>query len=144
MNMVIKNISKETFSRYGHVIEYDSSKKENFQVILNEFDAVGWRIAVNKIDAKSVSRIARHPNTMESFEPVTGVTLIIVAPPENVDNFEVFLLDRPVCVNKNVWHATICLSEYSIVKICENVTVESEFHDYNKEIGVRVFMAGMN
>lgn len=138
MNMVIKNISKETFSRYGHVIEYDSSKKENFQVILNESGAVGWRIATMKIDAKSINRIARHPNTMESFEPLSGVTLIIVAPPENVDNFEVFLLDQPVCVYKNVWHATVCLSEHSIVKICENAKVESEHHDYNKEIGVRV------
>lgn len=142
MNKVIKNISKETFSKYGYVIEHDNNKEDNFQVILNEFEKVGWRIASSKIVAKSFNRIARHPNTMESFEPVSGVTLLVVAPPENAEDFEVFLLDRPVCLYKNVWHATICLSEYSLIKICENAEVSSEFHDFDKEIVIQVGSIG--
>jgi ureidoglycolate hydrolase len=138
LDKVIKIITRESFSPYGYVIEHDAGNKENFQVILSESGQVGWRIAVSKVVDKSLKKIARHPTTMESFEPVSGVTMIVVAPPADPENYEVFLLDKPVCVYKNTWHATICLSDYSIVKICENNTVSSEFHEFGREIGIRV------
>jgi ureidoglycolate hydrolase len=138
MNKQINNITSKNFAKYGYVIEHDSSNIEKFQVVLNEFEQVGWRIAVSKVINKSIIKIARHPNTMESFEPVAGVTLVCVALLELPEEYEIFLLDKPVCVYKNIWHATFCLSEYSILKICENVTVESEEYEFAREIKVAI------
>ena len=129
MNSSIKNINSATFSQYGYIIRYDEGRNENFQVVLRENDAAGWRIAVSKITISHVCKLARHPNSMESVAPVNGVALLCVAPPETPECHEVFLLDKPVCLYKNVWHCAFTLSEFSLVKVCENVTVHSE--EYN-------------
>jgi len=134
----IKNITSQTFGRYGFIIEHDGAGEENFQVVLSEQGAVGWRIAVNRIENKTVGKLARHPSSMESFEPVAGVTLLCVAEPDSPQDCEVFLLDRPVCLRKNTWHATMCLSAYSIVKICENAEVGSEDHELERDLQVQV------
>lgn len=123
------NITSESFSQYGYIIEYDEKKQGSFQIVLREEGMVGWRIAVSRITARNVSKLGRHPNSMESFEPVEGVTLLCAAPAESPEDFEVFLLDKPVCLHKNIWHAVFCLSEYSIVKITENLEVESEAYN---------------
>jgi ureidoglycolate hydrolase len=121
----IRHITAESFAKYGHVIEHDGRPGEGFQVVLSEWEGVGWRIAVNRITDTAAAKLARHPNSMESFEPVEGVTLLIVAATDAPQDIEVFLLDRPVCLFKDIWHATICLSEHSVVKITENLEVDS-------------------
>lgn len=125
----IQKITPKSFERYGHVIFHDHTKKESFQIVLNEFEEVGWRIAVSKITDKAIKILARHPNSMETFEPMEGVTVICVAPANNPMDYELFLLDKPVCLYKNIWHSTMSISEYSIVKICENAHVETEEYD---------------
>jgi ureidoglycolate hydrolase len=122
----IKNLNSESFKKYGYVIEHDDANPQGFQVQLNEYDAVGWRIATLKIEGRNVSKLHRHPQTMETFEPVKGVSIILAALPDAAEEYEAFLLDKPVCLFKNVWHATLTLSEYAIVKITENVSVSKE------------------
>lgn len=126
MNKTIKTIKQSEFGKYGYIIQHDSNNSDNFQVILNENEATGWRIAVSKVTSRNISTFGKHPNSMESFEPVEGTTLIYVANSESPEDYEIFLLDKPVCLFKNIWHATCCLSEYSIVKITENLRVESQ------------------
>ena len=129
MPTLIKNLSKDTFQPYGYIIEHDEANVNSFQVILTEKAAVGWRIAVSKITQRSISTLARHPGTMESFEPISGVTLLCVSLPETPEAYDIFLLDKPVCILQNTWHATMTLSEYSLVKICENNEVDSESYE---------------
>ena len=135
----IKNITKESFEKYGYVISYDANKTERFQILLSEKNSVGWRMAVSKIIGKSISKISKHPDSMESFEPLDGVTLICVALPESPEEYEVFLLDKPVCLNQNIYHATLCLSDYSIVKITENLNVGTEEYKLSKEMQFGLF-----
>lgn len=125
----IQKITPKSFEKYGRVIFHDLTKRENFQIVLNEFEKVGWRIAVSKITCKTIKKLTRHPNSMETFEPMEGVTVICVATADNPRDFELFLLDKPVCLYKNIWHATLSISEYSLVKICENAYVESKEYD---------------
>ncbi|MDK2799576.1 MAG: hypothetical protein PWP27_852 [Clostridiales bacterium] len=136
MNINIKNITAASFKKYGYVIAYDSRKSENFQIVLKESDAVGWRIAVSKIENKRIYKVARHPNSMESFEPMEGTALICVAPAESPKDFEIFLLDKPVCLFRNIWHATLTLSEHSLIKICENANVDSEEYHFENAIEI--------
>lgn len=135
MEKPIKNITPAEFKTYGYVIEHDY-KKDNFQVVLTESDELGWRIAVSKITSKSVSRFGRHPNSMESFEPMEGTTCICVAGVETPEDYEIFLLDKPVCLFKNVWHAVFCLSEFSYIKITENAVVDSKEHILDESIRI--------
>lgn len=134
----ITRLSKETFQPYGYIIEHDETLPQNFQVILTENAAVGWRIAVSKITRQSIAKISRHPHTMETFEPISGVTLLCVALPDKPEQYEIFLLDKPVCIDKNVWHATLTLSRCSTVKICENSHVDSEEYELDGTLHVVV------
>lgn len=132
----IQNINHDTFRLYGYFIEYDSQKSEGFQVVLKETGKVGWRIAVSKITKNKVRMLGKHPNSMESFEPLSGVTILLVALPETPENFEVFLLDRPVCLFPNIWHATLSLSEYSLLKVTENLEVDSDKYHFEREFEI--------
>ncbi len=136
MGKSIKNINRDTFKPYGFVIEQNSEDPKGFQIILTEAGKVGWRIAVSKLTKDVVLGMGKHPDSMESFEPVSGVTVLLVALPETPENFEVFLLDRPVCLFKNIWHATLTLSEYALVKITENLEVNSEHYQFETEYRV--------
>jgi ureidoglycolate hydrolase len=130
----IKYLNNESFKKYGNIIEFDNNGQESFQIILNEENLSGWRIAVSKITRQSIKMISRHPDSRETFEPVEGVTLLYVALPETPEKFEIFLLEKPVCIYKNIWHSTICLSEYSIIKIAENNAVGSESFKLENEL----------
>ena len=122
----IKALTEESFKQYGEIIRYNENKPELFQVILGEEKADGWRIAMKKTIAKELVNVGRHPDSRESFEPVQGVSLICVAPSDNPEALEVFLLDQPVCLYKNIWHNTISISDSSYIKITENYKVGSE------------------
>jgi len=135
----IQNINQDTFKPYGYLIEYDPGKSGTFQVVLNETEKVGWRIAVSKVMGNKVQMLGKHPNSMESFEPISGTTIFLVAQPETPENFEAFLLERSVCLYPNIWHATLSLSEYSLIKITENAAeVTTEKYYFEKEYQVLV------
>lgn len=134
MEKHVKKISKENFMPYGYLIGYDQENEDDFQVVLTESRKKGWRIAFSKIVASSIAEIARHPETMETFEPVSGITLICVSTTTNLDDYQVFLLDQPLCIKQNIWHATVCLSANSVVKIVENAEVTAEKHKIETEI----------
>ncbi len=125
---------ENAFERFGTVI--DGSTSDGFQVILTEEDAPGWRIAVRSFSARSCSALHRHPDTRESFEPLSGVALLLVAPPDDPDAWEVFLLDRPVCIHRAVWHDMVSLSARAAVKITENAQVSTERHPLKGAIRV--------
>lgn len=139
----IQPINADTFARYGKVIEYeDKPGADLFQVRVDAAEPAGWRIAVMKVTAQSFSRLNCHPNTVEAFDPVQGVSLLVVAEPERPRDFEVFLLDRPVCIDKRVWHVVLTLTASSLVKVMENLTVDSESVELPGEYSLK--MLGMD
>ena len=142
MHLKIQAITQETFGRYGYVIDHDRGS-ERFQIICSDPQPTGgWQIAVNRIANRRVDQIVCHPNTMESFEPLEGIACLILAAPEAPGSLDVFLLDRPVCIHKGVWHATLTLSEVAFVKITENVTIESKMHDLPEPLTAAVVTGG--
>jgi ureidoglycolate hydrolase len=122
----IKILTGEDFGQYGTIIGYDEADSHPFQVVLSEPEAIGWRIAVKQTVDRELAELGRHPDSRESFEPMQGVTLLCVAPPENPEAVAVFMLDRSVCLFKNVWHNTVTLSAASLIKVTENNRVGSE------------------
>ena len=128
----IKNITEETFTKYGVICEHkDPSKEYEPLVIVN---SKGWIWAVLTFKHKKIEKIECHPTSKESFEPVFGTTIIVLAPPENPDQTEAFLLDKPVMLHEGVWHNVFTLSESSRVKITENNDVTCVYHDLSSPV----------
>lgn len=119
-------LTAEQFSPYGIVFRFDHSDPKPFQVCLTEENATGWRIAMMKVTTRELRAVSCHPNTMETFEPIQGYCLIVVAESQKPEELTAFVLDAPVCINKGVWHCVIALSDCAIVKVVENSTVESK------------------
>ncbi|HWQ80484.1 MAG TPA: hypothetical protein VN381_16775 [Anaerovoracaceae bacterium] len=132
----INYITKENFGKYGTIIDF-TGRKENppFEIIItNEEDP--WRIAMLRVEEREFTFLEKHPSSLETFEPVEGVCLLLVSL-EAQSDYEVFVLDRPVCLDKGVWHGIVTLAGVSKVKITENLEVDTDF--YNLERPIRVF-----
>ncbi|WP_102348738.1 hypothetical protein [Bacillus sp. Marseille-P3661] len=124
MEYEIKTLSSKIFAQYGGVI--NAGDEMGFEVFLKEKEKVGWRLAISNINNKVIEKLARHPNTVEFFNPLQGIALICVSCTYNLDDVEVFLVDKPIYIHKNIWHATLSLSGHATLAICENLVVESE------------------
>jgi ureidoglycolate hydrolase len=129
----IRNITSNNFGKYGTVIEFTPGYREDFEIRVRQ-DEGGWRLAVFRVPNRSTQSMENHPNTKESFEPLQGTVLLLVAENGYPDQFEVFLLDKPVCLHAGVWHQVLALSTEAQVKIVENIEVSTEFYYFERDI----------
>lgn len=133
----IEVITRETFAPFGTVLEFPETTADDFYIVDTE-EKEPWRIAVFRYRNHSIRRIECHPASKESFEPLSGITLLLAAEAGHPEEYHIFLLDRPVCLKKGVWHQVLSLSSEAQVKITENLEVESVFYDLEKEIYAQV------
>jgi len=132
----IKFIDDKNFVKYGYILDFTGNEKDGWEILFKEKSS-GYRIAIFEIERQSTKRLERHPDSMETFEPIFGTSLILLAD-KNPKNFEVFLLDKPICLKRGIWHEVITISKRSKFKIVENDEVETEFFDFEKPFGVKV------
>ena len=133
----LQSVQRETFLPYGEVLEFPAGIEETFCIITTEEKEL-WRLAVFRYTNKEIQRMECHPTSRESFEPLHGLTVLVVATHENPEEYEAFILDKPVCLKKGIWHQVLALTEEAQVKIVENLEVQSEFYDLGKAIHVLV------
>lgn len=133
----LQSIHKENFGKYGKVLEFSEEWREPFEILITE-EEEPWRLAVFRYRNKSIKRMECHPASLESFEPLKGVTVLVVAEQERPEEYEAFFLDKPVCLYKGVWHQVLAVTDEAQVKIAENLEVNSEFYDLETEISVRI------
>lgn len=133
----LQSVQRETFLPYGEVLEFPAGIEETFCIITTE-EKEPWRLAVFRYTNKEIQRMECHPTSRESFEPLHGLTVLVAATHENPEEYEAFILDKPVCLKKGIWHQVLALTEEAQVKIVENLEVKSEFYDLEKEIRVLV------
>jgi ureidoglycolate hydrolase len=136
----IEALDPDAFAPFGVLITRPGRHGDGWYDVVIEEAASPWKIAVYEFDRRGTTRLENHPTSKESFEPLTGVGLLIVAPPGAPEDWRVFLLDQSVCLYEKVWHQVVSLSAYAQVKITENIAVTSEFHDFADEL--RPVMAG--
>ncbi len=129
----ILNITADNFGKYGTVLEFSKDFEGLFEIIVKHPDS-GWRLALLRYSKKTGRIMECHPGSKESFEPLSGMLLLIVAEHDTPKDFEVFLLDKPVCLHAGVWHQVISLAAESQVKITENLEVESEYFELESDI----------
>lgn len=133
----LQSVQRETFLPYGEVLEFPAGIEETFCIITTE-EKEPWRLALFRYTNKEIQRMECHPTSRESFEPLHGLTVLVVATHENPEEYEAFILDKPVCLKKGIWHQVLALTEEAQVKIVENLEVQSEFYDLEKAIHVLV------
>lgn len=133
----LQYVQRETFLPYGEVLEFPAGIEETFCIITTE-EKEPWRLAVFRYTNKEIQRMECHPTSRESFEPLHGLTVLVVATHENPEEYEAFILDKPVCLKKGIWHQVLALTEEAQVKIVENLEVQSEFYDLEKAIHVLI------
>lgn len=133
----LQSVQRETFLPYGEVLEFPAGIEKTFCIITTE-EKEPWRLAVFRYTNKEIQRMECHPTSRESFEPLHGLTVLVVATHENPEEYEAFILDKPVCLKKGIWHQVLALTEEAQVKIVENLEVQSEFYDLEKAIHVLV------
>lgn len=134
----LESITQESFAPFGTVLEFPENYEDNFYIVDTE-EEDPWRIAVFRFSNKEIKVIEHHPGSKESFEPLKGCTVLLVAEHETPEAYRAFILDKPVCLEKGVWHQVLALTPEAEVKITENLQVESVFYEYKeaKKIEVR-------
>lgn len=126
--MKVNKITSFALKPYGKVIEYPNKEKADrnknlFKIIILS-KQTGWRIAYLIVREKVVEKLEQHPDSCESFEPVKGKSLIFLSSAKNLKKLKCFLLDKPIILNKGIWHAVVTLSHESEIKITENAHVK--------------------
>jgi ureidoglycolate hydrolase len=129
--MKIRRLTHKSIRPYGKIIDSSCVKfargDDGFGVLFKERSA-GWRVAYLVVRRGRIERLERHPNTAETFEPVRGRAVIALASGRNPERFRLFRLDRPVVLNKGVWHAVAAPSKGCEIKICEGIRVVEEYY----------------
>ena len=127
--MGIKKIDSRSFRRYGRVIECPGRKPKNktkslFRVVITEKAKKGWRIGYLLLRDKYVDKLEQHPDSLESFEPISGRGLIYLSADKRPARLSCFYLDKPVILDKGIWHGVLTLTPESEIKITENARVK--------------------
>ncbi len=131
--IAIHSITKDNFGEYGTVVEFPEACREPFYIVDRE-EQNPWRLAVFRYTNKEISRLENHPTSKESFEPLLGITVLVVAAHETPEQYRGFILDKPVCLKKGIWHQVLSLTPEAQIKITENMEVNSEFYEFSKPI----------
>jgi ureidoglycolate hydrolase len=136
----IRKLTREGVRPYAVIIGRscvkDDGKKNCFGILLKD-NAKGWRIGYLIVREKAITRLENHPDSFETFEPVSGKSVIAFAPAKHPDRTKVFLLDRGVVVKKGVWHEVAPLTKEAEIKIFENIEVKTSYHKLKEKIVMR-------
>lgn len=134
----IESITRANFSAYGNLIEFPEDDKSNFYIAASDTEKP-WRLAVFRYKNHKIKTIECHPSSMESFEPLSGISLLLVSAHDTPEDYHVFLLDKPVILHKGIWHQTLALTDVAEVKITENIDVYSVFHELESPLCVGLY-----
>jgi ureidoglycolate hydrolase len=129
---LIQKISSKSFRPFGRVIEYSviktKGKKRNlWKIVHRSTEKTGWRVAYLVLRDKTIRRLECHPDSDETLEPVKGRAVLFISVSKDLSALEVFELDKPVIVDKGVWHGLICLEGEAHIKIVENEKVGCQY-----------------
>lgn len=134
----IETLTAESFAPYGTLIDFAPDNPDTrYQVRVTEAQEP-WCLAIFRVTIRQTNRLECHPTSMESFIPLRGSGVLLVACPEAPQKWQAFLLDKPICLNKGVWHEVIALSEEALYQITENRVVNSEFYQLAEPVSAAV------
>ena len=99
--MRVESITREAFEPFGTDLEIPEGFEGNFRIVDTE-EEKPWRVAVFRYSNKEIKKIENHPYSKESFEPLKGLTVLLVAEHDTPEDYRAFVLDKPVCLKKGI------------------------------------------
>lgn len=130
--MKINKLTHKSIKPYGWIIDSgfmrDDGRGDKFAVLLKA-RSKGWQIGYLILRKKKFKKLENHPDSLETFEPIKGKTMIALADNRNPGKFKVFLLDKPIVIKKGVWHEIAAISGKCEIKIFENMGVKTVYTD---------------
>ena len=135
-------LTQELFKPYGRILEpKDEEVPEvsetgsfDFYVTFKE-SSQDWQIGYLVQTGKIVEQLECHPNTAEVFSPVNGIAVLLLATePDNKATMRAFKLEKPIVLQRGVWHGVISLSEKSEILIVESPDVVDKFYQLTQPI----------
>ena len=128
--MKLNKLTHEAMKPYGWIIDSkfmkDDGSGDKFDVLLKEKSS-GWRIGYLILRKKTIKKLESHPDSLETFEPVKGKAMIMLAANKSPGKAKAFLLDKPVILKKGIWHNVASLSGKCEIKIFENIAVSTQY-----------------
>ena len=98
-NIPIKYLTHENFEKYGRILMPNEEDMKRYTqgrfYILEKAESKGWRMAYLEDSSRERVFLSNHPNTKETFEPLDGMAVLVVAPPKEPEAIEAFILDKP-------------------------------------------------
>ena len=132
-NLVVKfePLTETAFKPFGTIADLGETGNTNESTftVYQKMAAPGWLIAKSVVRHRSIDKIAQHPTTKEAFIPLSGVAAILVAAPDTPEELHAFIIERPIILDENVWHATVALSAVAELQIVENAEVTHNVFD---------------
>ena len=90
MGVQLESVTVNAFRPFGTVLEFLPGDTSNFYIVDTETEQP-WRVAVFRYSNKEITKIECHPTSKESFEPLYGITVLLVAEHDTLDmNSNVF------------------------------------------------------
>ena len=138
----VRELKQEHFQPFGRIL-VPQARETASQSERGVFDfyvpfaerSEGWQIGFLSYTGRELRQLECHPNTPEVFSPLEGKALLVLAvDPENESEYRVFRLDKPVVLNRGVWHGVIALSQKPEILIVESPDVVDEFHQLRRPI----------
>jgi ureidoglycolate hydrolase len=134
--IVVTELKQPLFEPFGRILNpqpeetASQSEKGVFDFFLPFTErSDGWSIGYLEYSGRQLNQLERHPNTPEAFSPLKGDALLVLAvDPADEATFRAFRLEKPIVLNRGVWHGLICLSRKAEILIVENPDVVDEYH----------------
>ncbi len=126
--------TERSFAPFGRVLE---SLTPGFVSLFTVSNATGWQVAVNTVVEDIVASVHRHPATHECFAPLTGRVVMLVAPADDPEALQAFLLTKAVCIFPGVWHSAVAPVGTGQLFICEDAIVAGEEIQLARPVRVR-------
>lgn len=133
--MKIYRLTHRSIRPFGRIIDRscvrDRGRGNAFGVLLKE-RSKGWRIAYLIMRARTITCLEKHPDSIETFEPVSGKAILALATGKNPIKVKLFFLDKPVALKKGIWHGVAAVTKKAEMKIFENIEVNTDYYDLGK------------
>ena len=161
MNLHIKEINKENFSKFGQLISTKDIKSENINADTTKsfFDIVNIEILgndnqcrVNIFEAKKrqfpleINMLENHPFSSQAFIPLQKTTFIVIVAPisefPDLNSIEAFKIPSTEGINflPKVWHFPLIATEDSIFLTIDKKDYKNNLEIYNFQNNQEIFL----
>ena len=161
MNLNIKEINKENFSKFGQLISTKNIKSENINADTTKgfFDIVNIEILGNDNECRinifnaqkrhfplEINMLENHPFSSQAFIPLQKTTFIVVVAPiseiPNLNSIEAFIIPSEEGVNflPKVWHFPLIAIENSNFLTIDKKDYKNNLEIYNFQNNDKIFL----